>query len=79
MSAGWYRSTGSAHIVHEGRCPRKGNAHAWVMVEGWSSHEVLAKVGDMPWLRLCAACADRLKLDPDDPARVCENDAELAG
>lgn len=82
MSTGWYRSarTGSAHIVHEGRCPRMGTAHQWVMVEGWPAHEVLARVAEVPWLRLCGSCADRLNMAGDDPARFSENDTgTLAG
>ncbi len=78
MSAGWFRSTGTAYIVHEGKCTRKGNARSWSLVDGMPTHEVLAKVADVPWLRLCEACADRLRLDADDPARFSENDQRPA-
>lgn len=79
MSGGWYRSSGTgSHIVHEGRCHRRGNSRRWVLVEGMPSHEVLAKLADVPWLRLCSLCADRMKLDADDPARFSDNDAQPA-
>jgi len=80
MSAGWYRSSKStaAYVIHEGRCPRKGGAHPWALVEGMPYHEVLAKIAEVPWLRLCEACADRLRLEADDPARYSDNEEREA-
>jgi hypothetical protein len=76
VSAGWFRSNGTRtkHIVHEGRCPAKGSAHPWDMVDGMSNADVLRKIGNVPWLRLCEKCADRLGVPAGDPARHSDSD-----
>lgn len=68
----WYRSTfhGNPGVVHISGCSFIKSSKEWRMVDGWPQADVISHLATVPWLRICAFCAERMGVPIDHPSRA---------